>query len=1021
MDDIDIPAFIHSMHMDLAEGEASMAMLTDEEGEDDTSMNDGAAEDDETSGDEGSEAEPPSVDLRLYKELKNFEHYQGTFAFSSTYTAVPNPGLKVKGLDGSCLRLPVSTEDAAQLSELGRLSPFGKGEQTIVDSTVRSSRQLDPSMLEFENSRFTDWLQGPVLNEIGVALGIGTEMRPRLNLYKLLVYEKGDHFKAHRDTPKEEGMIGTVVVILPSVFEGGVVKLSHAGEEMSFDFAPDCNYSFGVAAWYSDVEHAVEEVIGGYRVALVYNLTVEGSSLSADETAVRTELLELLRELKKEKNPVAYSLENKYSLAQRRLGFKGKDRYVISNLMAGINRVGGISMCCGDVQVKLSEDEEEMDEDYENEGEEEPPNFHRTRGPNGHVEITLASIEHIAGTYRHFDSGQISWIDKLYSLGPSLDGMESINQEEEYTGNEGTLIHTWYKTSCIILWPTSEAESIVQQIKEPLLHWDSILKIVTTKPSPFTSSEENDALAVIKLSALIERCICFPPPDDQIRRAGEMVHSMLQGLPKDDIKAIEDNSLFEFSNLVAPWRPVSRGVAPVPNPSQEGLLRILKLKNLFPKDMPLSFDPTVKKILGLRVVVLNPAILYTLLETYQDSSQDEVLELFKSTFTGHPNVNLLEDLYKMIEAKAPDGSPVRTLFNSIPRYTFHEFIIAGLKQRFTLYYAETEDFRFRLDQSGFSHAYHAMGYSGSNTEVTPSSIWQGVDPSVNRVTNYLQYLDEQIEPHRSHLIILFTEAVLIPLDKLVPMSQDEMQRWKRYLNINVQIVEKFLRKPSLTALPCAATIRENMVKAIIKYFPCERPEPPSYYLPSWTSPRCPSGGCEICGPINQFLQSNTEHHYHVQVAEDESDHYRRLDYELSSYPNSQATRLYEYRSEINVRYHDGYAVSAANFTIIKYAEEKYRKTKRQYDATIKARKDMLRLIREPFNQFGKIAREVGDSFSPLVESDASTMNDLIAQNESMLIRTDSHGWPIEAGDQDDEDEDDSDDDEIYPLDPIAYY
>lgn len=1018
MDNVDTPSFIDMMHLDLEEAEAVATMNSMSDGEGDILSGDGFADDDESNSNSDSEPEPPSIELRLYEELKNFEQYQGTFAFSSNYTAVPNPGLKVKGLGESCLRLPVSTEDASKLSELGNFSPFGKGEQTIVDSQIRSSRQLDPSELEFENPRFSDWLQGPVLNEISATLGIDTEMRPRLNLYKLLVYEKGDHFKAHRDTPKEDGMIGTVVVILPSVFEGGVVKLSHAGEEMSFDFAPDCKYSFGVAAWYSDVEHAVEEVIGGYRVALIYNLTVKGSTLSADETAVKPRLLELLQELKKQDIPVAYSLENKYSLAQRRLGFKGKDRYVISNLIAGINRVGGISMCCGDVQVKVSEDEEEMEDEYEGEDQDGPPNFYRAHGINGYVDITLTSIEHVAGTYRHFNSGQIQWNTKLYSLGPSLDGIESVHEEEEYTGNEGTLIHTWYKTSCIVLWPTSEATSIVQQVKEPLLQWESVLKIVTTKPPSLATQEEKDTLASTKLCALLERCICFPPPEDQIRRAGEIGYSMLQSLPKEAIEGIEKESIFEFSNLVSPWKPLTKGADPIPNPSQEGLLRILKLKSLFPKDLRLSFDPAVQKILGLRFVVLNPTVLCELLETYQESPQNEVLELLKSTFTGHPNVNLLEDLYKIVEEMAPDGSLVRTLLSSIPRYGLHEFIIAGLKERLSLYYTEPKDARFRLDQSSFSSDYHAMGYNGPNTKVTPISIRQGVDPSINCITNYLRFLDEQIEPHRSHLITLFTEAILIPLDKLIPISRDELQQWRRYLTINVQVVEKFLRKPSLAVLPCTATVRENMVEAIIKYFPCERPEPSSYYLPSWNSSKCPTGtGCEICGTVNQFLQSNTEHHYQVQVSDGEFDHYRRLELELSSYSTTQPTRLYEYRAEISVRHH---VLISPSFMITKLAEERYRRAKRKYDTTLKARKDMLKAIDEPFNQFGKIAREVGDNFSPLVESEPSTSSSATSGQGAQTHLTDSLGWPIYHGD-DEDNEDEYTDEEILPFDAVGLF
>ncbi|KAG2003127.1 hypothetical protein CC2G_003754 [Coprinopsis cinerea AmutBmut pab1-1] len=35
-------------------------------------------------------------------------------------------------------------------------------------------------------------------------------------------------FKPHQDTAKAEGMFATVVVVLPSKFEGGQIRLSHA-------------------------------------------------------------------------------------------------------------------------------------------------------------------------------------------------------------------------------------------------------------------------------------------------------------------------------------------------------------------------------------------------------------------------------------------------------------------------------------------------------------------------------------------------------------------------------------------------------------------------------------------------------------------------------------------------------------------------------------------------------------------------------------------------------------------------
>jgi hypothetical protein len=45
--------------------------------------------------------------------------------------------------------------------------------------------------------------------------------KAEVSLYKLLVYETGGHFAPHRDTEKEAGMVASLVVLLPSEYEGG--------------------------------------------------------------------------------------------------------------------------------------------------------------------------------------------------------------------------------------------------------------------------------------------------------------------------------------------------------------------------------------------------------------------------------------------------------------------------------------------------------------------------------------------------------------------------------------------------------------------------------------------------------------------------------------------------------------------------------------------------------------------------------------------------------------------------------
>lgn len=53
------------------------------------------------------------------------------------------------------------------------------------------------------------------------------------HLYKLLVYEKGGFFLPHRDGEKLDRMVATLVIVLPSIHEGGALILSHdAGVEL---------------------------------------------------------------------------------------------------------------------------------------------------------------------------------------------------------------------------------------------------------------------------------------------------------------------------------------------------------------------------------------------------------------------------------------------------------------------------------------------------------------------------------------------------------------------------------------------------------------------------------------------------------------------------------------------------------------------------------------------------------------------------------------------------------------------
>ena len=60
--------------------------------------------------------------------------------------------------------------------------------------------------------------------------GLGVNKSIELNLYKLLIYEKGGFFKNHRDSEKENNMFATLIIQLPTFHEGGQLIVKQKGK-----------------------------------------------------------------------------------------------------------------------------------------------------------------------------------------------------------------------------------------------------------------------------------------------------------------------------------------------------------------------------------------------------------------------------------------------------------------------------------------------------------------------------------------------------------------------------------------------------------------------------------------------------------------------------------------------------------------------------------------------------------------------------------------------------------------------
>ncbi|WP_392895801.1 2OG-Fe(II) oxygenase [Streptomyces sp. LN699] len=165
------------------------------------------------------------------------------------------------------LRAPVTKKLIAQ----ARWASFGRGEQTLSDTSVRDTWEVTPDRITLGGTDWDRTLDG-VLDGVRTALGLPPTVVLRAEPHALLVYGKGQFFLPHQDSEKDDSMVGTLVVSLPSHHTGGELVVSHAGRSVVHQASRE---KLTFAAFYADCLHEVKPVKSGYRVTLTMNLLAE--------------------------------------------------------------------------------------------------------------------------------------------------------------------------------------------------------------------------------------------------------------------------------------------------------------------------------------------------------------------------------------------------------------------------------------------------------------------------------------------------------------------------------------------------------------------------------------------------------------------------------------------------------------------------------------------------------------------------------------------------------------------------
>ncbi len=168
----------------------------------------------------------------------------------------------------------------------GEAAPFGVGDETRLDPTVRSAVRL--------SARGSVAVRGfdpaSLLPEIEATLSPREHLSARLT--DVVLYSIGGHFARHKDTPRTADLVATLVVALPIEHEGGALRIGRETIDWSGPCAPN---QLRWAAMFTDVDHAVEVVRRGARVTLTYAL--ERTGRARDDLTWSARMADVLREL----------------------------------------------------------------------------------------------------------------------------------------------------------------------------------------------------------------------------------------------------------------------------------------------------------------------------------------------------------------------------------------------------------------------------------------------------------------------------------------------------------------------------------------------------------------------------------------------------------------------------------------------------------------------------------------------------------------------------------------------------
>ena len=393
----------------------------------------------------------------------------------SAMLRLPGDVLKLEVANLGPIQTPIRAAQAKQLIGAARPAQYGRGEDTLSDTSVRDTWEVASDQVSLGGPTWQAHLDA-ALEDFCDELGLPAGARLTAELHSLLVYGKGQFFLPHQDSEKHEEMVASLVVMLPSVHTGGEFVVDDAGNEQTYGGSRD---DLVLVAFYADRRHEVRPVRSGYRVTLIFNLLLadpsatsaagpvaEASSYLTEHFITRVSSRYGGRDLG-EPTRLAFLLDHEYTQGGLAAGrFKGADAERVATLRAAAEQAGCQSVLAL-TEIKETWDvlpaEEPWRHDWYGDEDGDEDDDEDVHDDDDYELNELIDDEITLGWWTSPDGTRAETIrlslgdHEVCTVTPTKSLTPYETEYEGYMGNYGNTLDRWYRRAAVVVWPKGKS------------------------------------------------------------------------------------------------------------------------------------------------------------------------------------------------------------------------------------------------------------------------------------------------------------------------------------------------------------------------------------------------------------------------------------------------------------------------------------------------------------------------------------------------------------------------------------